>query len=106
MVAKKVIENARALFPIDSTIISLTSKLLWSQGLHQVKLFSGLNSITTEVVGIFIHFGQGHDSKEGGKTIEAIRVNRVGVMDRGFASNQKIQALLDSYDQHFVLANY
>lgn len=103
LVAKKGIENARALFPIDSTIISLTSKLLWSQGWHQVKLFSGLNSITTEVVGILIHFGQGHDSKEGGKTIEAIPVNGVGVMDRGFASNQRITELLESSDKHFVL---
>jgi putative transposase len=103
LVAKKGIENARALFPIDSTIISLTSKLLWSQGWHQVKLFSGLNSITTEVVGILIHFGQGHDSKEGGKTIEAIPVNGLGVMDRGFASNQRITELLESSDKHFVL---
>jgi IS4 transposase len=103
LVAKKGIENARALFPIDSTIISLTSKLLWSQGWHQVKLFSRLNSITTEVVGILIHFGQGHDSKEGGKTIEAIPVNGVGVMDRGFASNQRITELLESSDKHFVL---
>jgi putative transposase len=103
LVAKKGIENARALFPIDSTIVSLTSKLLWSQGWHQVKLFSGLNSITTEVVGILIHFGQGHDSKEGGKTIETIPVNGVGVMDRGFASNQRITELLESSDQHFVL---
>lgn len=103
LVAKKGIENARALFPIDSTIISLTSKLLWSQVWHQVKLFSGLNSITTEVVGILIHFGQGHDSKEGEKTREAIPVNGVGVMDRGFASNQRITELLESSDQHFVL---
>lgn len=103
LVAKKGIENARALFPIDSTIISLTSKILWSQGWHQVKLFSGLNSITTEVVGILIHFGQGHDSKEGGKTIEAIPVNGVGVMNRGFASNQRITELLESSDKHFVL---
>jgi hypothetical protein len=103
LVAKKGIENVRALFPIDSTIISLTSKLLWSPGRHQVKLFSGLNSITTEVVGILIHFGQGHDSKEGVKTIEAIPVNGVGVMDRVFSSNQKIKALLEITDQHFVL---
>lgn len=103
LVAKKGIENVRALFPIDSTIISLTSKLLWSQGWHQVKLFSGLNSITTEVVGILIHFGQGHDSKEGRKTIEAIPVNGVGVIDRGFASNQRITELLESSDKHFVL---
>jgi hypothetical protein len=43
--------EARVLFPIDSTIITLTSKLLWSQGYHQVKLFFGLNSLTTEVGG-------------------------------------------------------
>ena len=103
LVAKKGIENVRALFPIDSTIISLTSKLLWSQGWHQVKLFSGLNSITTEVVEILIHFGQVNDSKEGGKTIEAIPVNGLGVMDRGFASNQRITELLESSDKHFVL---
>jgi hypothetical protein len=103
LVAKKGIENARALFPIDSTIISLTSKLLWSEGWHQVKLFCGLNSITAEVGGIIIHFGQGHDSKEGGKTIKAIPVNGVGVMDRGFASNQRIKALLEITDKHFVL---
>lgn len=103
LVAKKGIENVRALFPIDSTIISLTSKLLWSQGWHQVKLFSGLNSITTEVVEILIHFGQVNDSKEGGKTIEAIPVNGLGVMDRGFTSNQRINELLESSDKHFVL---
>jgi IS4 transposase len=59
--------------------------------------------MTTEVGGIVIHFGQGHDSKEGGKTIEAIPVNGVGVMDRGFASNQRIKALLEITDKHFVL---
>lgn len=52
--------------------------------------------------GIVIHFGQGHDSKEGEKTIEAISVNGVGVMDRGFASNQRIQKVLEISDQHFV----
>jgi hypothetical protein len=35
---KKGKEETQALFPIDSTIITLTSKLLWSQGYHQVKL--------------------------------------------------------------------
>ena len=55
------------------------------------------------MVGILIHFGQGHDSKEGGKTIEAIPVNGVGVMNRGFASNQRITELLESSDKHFVL---
>jgi hypothetical protein len=34
------------------------------------------------VGGIVSNFGQGHDSKEGKKTIEEIPVNGVGVMDR------------------------
>ena len=31
-------------FPLDSTIITLTSKLLWREKYHQVKLFAGVNS--------------------------------------------------------------
>ena len=100
---KKGVENARALFPIDSTVISLTSKLLWQEKWHQVKLFCGLNSITSEVGGIVIYFGQGHDSKEGKKTIASIPANSVGVMDRGFASVQRIKELLGNEDKHFVL---
>jgi putative transposase len=60
---KKGKEKSLRLFPIDSTIITLTSKLLWSQGYHQVKLFCGLDSWTAEVGGIVINFGQGHDHK-------------------------------------------
>jgi hypothetical protein len=52
-----------ALFPLDSTTITLTSKLLWKLGYHQVKLFSGLNSVSSAIEGIFLHFGQGHDSQ-------------------------------------------
>ena len=100
---KKGIENVRALFPIDSTVISLTSKLLWQEKWHQVKLFCGLNSITSEVGGIVIHFGQGHDSKEGKKTIESIPKNAVGVMDRGLASMKRIQELSGNQEKHFVL---
>lgn len=51
------------LFPLDSTVITLTSKLLWLEGYHQVKLFCGLISDTSEIGGVQIHFGQGHDSK-------------------------------------------
>lgn len=103
LVKKKGVNQAKALFPIDSTVISLTSKLLWQEGWHQVKLFCGLNSITSEVAGIVIHFGQGHDSKEGQKTINEIPENSVGVMDRGFASLDRIKKLLSSANQHFVL---
>ena len=48
------------IFPLDSTIISMTSKLMWSLGFHQVKLFSEINLSTGEPGGIVIHFGQGH----------------------------------------------
>ncbi len=100
---KKGVEKARALFPIDSTVITLTSKLLWKEKWHQVKLFCGLNSITSEVGGIVINFGQGHDSKEGKKTIESIPENSVGVMDRGFSSIKRIEELLENKEKHFVL---
>jgi hypothetical protein len=100
---KKGKEKALELFPIDSTIISLTSKLLWQEGWHQVKLFCGINSVTTEVEGIVIHFGQRHDSKEGEKTIEEIPSDAVGVMDRGFASQKRIKKLKEDPNKHFVL---
>jgi putative transposase len=93
----------RVIFPLDSTIITLTSKLLWCQKYHQVKLFCGMNSWTSEVSGIGIHFGQGHDSKYGEKTIEEIPENGVGVMDRGFASLSRIQELMKRKNPYFVL---
>ena len=61
--SKKRRKEQLVLFPLDSTIVTLTSKLLWSQNIHQVKLFSGINLLTGEPDGILIHFGQGHDSK-------------------------------------------
>jgi putative transposase len=33
----------KMLFPIDSTVVSLTSKLFYQQGHHQVKLLNGVN---------------------------------------------------------------
>lgn len=100
---KKIETQKIALFPLDSTIVTLTSKLLWSQGYHQVKLFSGINLLTAEPGGISIHFGQGHDSKYGNSTIEATPSNGVSIMDRGFASLERIQKLLLEKDRYFVL---
>jgi hypothetical protein len=82
---KKIDFQKLALFPLDSTIVTLTSKLLWSQGYHQVKLFSGLNLLTAAPGGISIHFGQGNDSKYGNSTRDATPPNGVSIMDRGFA---------------------
>ena len=91
------------MFPLDSTIVTLTSQLLWSQGFHQVKLFSGLNISTGEPGGIFIHFGQGHDSKYGNKTIESTPENGIAVLDRGFCSLERIRELQSEKDKYFVL---
>ena len=77
---KKNQSGNKILFPLDSTIITLTSKFLWSEGYHQVKLFAGINSWTNEVGGISIHFGQGHDSKYENKTINEIPENGIGIM--------------------------
>jgi putative transposase len=92
-----------ALFPLDSTIVTLTSKLLWSQGYHQVKLFSGIDLLTAEPGGISIHFGQGHDSKYGNITIDATPANGVSIMDRGFASLERIKELFQKQGRYFVL---
>jgi putative transposase len=91
------------LFPIDSTIISLTSKLLWKEGYHQVKLFSGINLLTAEPGGISIHFGQGHDSKYGEETIAATPENGVNIMDRGFCKLERIKDLIQDKERYFVM---
>ncbi|MEM7761634.1 MAG: IS4 family transposase [Cyanobacteria bacterium P01_A01_bin.40] len=90
-------------FPLDSTIITLTSKLLRREGYHQVKLFGGLNSFTSGVEGIVIHFGQGNDNKYGNKTIEKIPEKGIRIMDRGFCSKERIRNLLKIEDKFFVL---
>ncbi len=101
--SRKYPDRKLALFPLDSTIVTLTSKLLWSQGFHQVKLFSGLNLLTAEPGGILIHFGQGHDSKYGNLTIDATPDNGLSIMDRGFSSLSRIQELLDRTHRYFLL---
>ena len=100
---RKIDAKQLALFPLDSTIVTLTSKLLWNQGYHQVKLFSGLNLLTLEPGGITIHFGQGHDSKYGDETIDATPENGVGIMDRGFCSLSRIQHLIAQKGCYFLL---
>jgi putative transposase len=77
---------ALMLMPIDSTIITLTSKLFWQQSYHQVKLINGVNLAQGNVSECLIHFGQGHDAKFGESVMSMIPDNGVGIMDRGFAS--------------------
>jgi putative transposase len=55
-------QDKLSLFPLDSTIVTLTSKLLWQQEYHQVKLFAGTDNERGIIDGVHIHFGQGHDA--------------------------------------------
>jgi putative transposase len=91
-----------AICPIDSTIITLTSKLLWVLGHHQVKLFSSLNLATGSPEDNLINFGHGHDYKFGSQMMSGLPEDAVGVMDRGFAGLKFIQALVQE-NKYFVL---
>lgn len=77
--------------PIDSTIISLTSKLLWAQGYHQVKLFACLESGSGATEGGLINFGYEHDANFVGDMLAAIPQNGVGIFDRGFAGLEHLK---------------
>jgi len=99
---QKKLHGKYAICPIDSTIITLTSKLLWVLGHHQVKLFSSLNLATGSPVDNFLNFGYDHDYKFGSKMMSSLPTNAVGVMDRGFAGLKFIQGLA-SENKYFVL---
>jgi putative transposase len=98
---KKLLDKY-AICPIDSTIITLTSKLLWVLGYHQVKLFSSLNLSTGSPADNLINFGYDNDYKFGARMMNSLPDNAVGVMDRGFAGLEFIQKL-DRDDKYFVL---
>lgn len=91
-----------AICPIDSTIITLTSKLLWILGYHQVKLFSSLNLFTGTPEDNFIIFGNDHDYNYGSSMMSNLPVNSIGVMDRGFAGIKFIKKLVEQ-EKYFVL---
>jgi putative transposase len=99
---RKNLHDKYAICPIDSTTISLTSKLLWGLGYHQVKLFSSLNLQTGATEENLIIFGFNHDYKYGKKMMDALPANGVGVMDRGFAGLRFLQNVVKS-DKYFVL---
>jgi putative transposase len=100
---KETKQGELEIFPLDSTIVSITSKLMWNLGFHQVKVFSGINLSTGVPGGIVIHFGQGHDNKYGNETIEETPENGVAVMDRGFCDLQRIKRLQKENNKYHVL---
>lgn len=102
LVHRKNLHDKYVICPIDSTIISLTSQLLWSLGYHQVKLFSSLNLNTGATNENLIIFGFNHDYNYGKSMVDALPANGVGVMDRGFAGLKFLQSTASS-DRYFVL---
>lgn len=94
--------TAQMLFPIDSTVVTLTSKLFWAQGYHQVKLLNGLNLEQGNPSDCLIHFGQGHDARFAESVMGMIPENAVGVMDRGFASWEFLDQLSQTQTQFVV----
>ena len=89
--AHKKLHNKYVICPIDSTIITWTSKLLWVLGYYQVKLFSALNLATGSPDDNLINFGNEHDYKLGSKMMSKLPANAVGVMNRGFSGLKFIQ---------------
>ena len=83
---KKKSKNGYDICPVDSTVVTLTSKLLFNNGYRQVKLISGLNLSTGKPEDSLVSFGSEHDYKYGQEMIDALPENGVAVMDRGFAS--------------------
>jgi len=80
----------KMLFPIDSTVVSLTSKLFWVQGQYQgqyqVKLLNGVNVSQGYVSECLIDFGQGHEAKFSDYIASMLPEDGIGIMDRGFVS--------------------
>lgn len=101
-VSGRIGSNNYAICPIDSTTITLTSKLLWLQGYHQVKLFSCLNLESKATADNLINFGNDHDYNYGSQMIDALPPTAIGVMDRGFASLKFLRKTSKSA-KHFVL---
>jgi putative transposase len=100
---RKNSRKALGYFPVDSTIVTLTSKLLHILGIHQVKLFAGLDSLTGEIEGVRVHFGNGHDSKYGEETLDATPENRLLLLDRGFCKLERIEKLLREKNRYFLM---
>ena len=93
---------AQMLFPIDSTVVTLTSKLFWQQGYHQVKLLNGVNLTQGNPSDCLIHFGQGHDARFVDSILWMIPENGIGIMDRGFASWDFLDQMSQTQTQFVV----
>lgn len=93
------------MFPLDFTIIILTSKLFWQYRIYQVKLSLDLDISEGNIGNEMITFGQTNDQKVGNLVIGTILGNTVGIMDRGFASKliDKLRYLQIEIGRHCTL---
>lgn len=90
------------LCPIDSTVITLTSKLLCQLGYSQVKLVSILNLKTGVLEDNLVNFGDRHDYNYGQEMVESLPETGIAVMDRGFASLEFLKNL-SVRNKYFVI---
>jgi putative transposase len=102
LVAKKKGGDRYKIVPFDATVITLTSKLLWQQEYHQVKLYTGRNIENGSLSKELIIFGQSHDYNFGKELIDDLEEKEVGVMDRGFAGVKFINHCCES-NKYFVV---
>jgi putative transposase len=91
--------------PIDSTVITLTSKILWDLGYHQVKLVDIFNNTVGGSQNPLINFGYNHDYKFAGEMLEGLESNQVGIMDRGFAALDYLKQLQEEEKKFLIRIN-
>jgi putative transposase len=94
--------NEIPIIPIDATIITLTSKLLWSLGYGEVKLISGLELRTGVLTDNIVTFGKKHDINFCVEMIEAVPDKGIAIMDRGFASLEILRKMKE-INRYFIV---
>lgn len=84
----------KLLYAIDSTIITLTSKLFGAEQHHQLE---------TGLIGEpLLQFGQSHDEKFAEMVMTTVPENGIAVEDRGFCGLSNLQTLKESEVQFIV----
>lgn len=92
-VSRQIPSSDKRLFPIDGTLVTLTSKLFWEQGYHQIKLILGANTETGEIGDFVIDFHRHHEQYFKNDIVKMGLENSLFIMDRGFASYELMEKL-------------
>jgi putative transposase len=78
---RKKSDDGLCLFPIDSTVIKLTSKSFWQKNYQQVKLINGINIEQGYTSECLIRFGQENDAKSLDEVMTMIPDNSIVLSD-------------------------